>query len=78
MQKMFTGFPDNGEILNNSQKIRLIFQRFQNPNLTQIKSSPQVSYDLDQSNTVTYDFIPNSLTIEERQIRFRLGVAMGV
>ena len=61
MQKMFTRFYENGDILNDLQKIRLIFQKVQNPILTQIKSSLQVSYDLDQGNTVTYDFISNSL-----------------
>ena len=48
MQTMFPGFSENGEILNNLQKIRLLFQNFQNPILTQIKASFQVSYDLDK------------------------------
>ena len=39
MQTMFTGFSDNGEIINDSQKIRLLFQKFHNPILTQIKAS---------------------------------------
>ena len=39
MQTMFTGFSENGEILNDSQNIRLLFQNFQNPILTQIKAS---------------------------------------
>ena len=60
MQMVFTGFSDNGYILNNLQKIRLLFQKFQNPIITQIKASLQFSYDLDQANTVTYDFIANS------------------
>ena len=61
MQTMFTGFSENGDILNESQKIRLIFQKVQNPILTQIKASLYVYYDLDQTNTVTYKFISNSL-----------------
>ena len=64
MQTMFTGLSENGEILNDSQKIRLLFQKVQNPIMTQIKASLQVSYDLDQSNKVTYDFISNSLAAE--------------
>ena len=64
MQTTFTGFSENGEILNESQEIRLIFQKVQNPILTQIKASLQVSYDLDQSNTVTYDFISNNLAAD--------------
>ena len=46
MQTMFTGFYENGEILNNLQNIRLLFQKIQNPILTQIKASLQVYYDL--------------------------------
>ena len=65
---MFTGFSKTGEILNDSQKIRRIFQRVQNPILTQIKASLQVSYDLDQANTVTYEFISNSLVSEVSSI----------
>ena len=61
MQTMFTGFYENGEILNDSQKIRLPFQKVQNPILTQIKASLQVSYDMDQSKKATYDFIAKSL-----------------
>ena len=52
MQTMFTGFSENGEILNDSQKIRLLFKKVQNPILTQIKASLHVSYYLDQANTV--------------------------
>ena len=40
--------------------ICLLFWKVQNPILTQIKASLQVSYDLNQANTVTYDFISNS------------------
>ena len=65
---MFTGFSENGEILNYSQKIRFIFQKVQNPILTQIKASLQVSYDLDQSSTVTYDFISKIMTAEAASI----------
>ena len=68
MQKIFTGLSENGEILNDSQKIRLLFQKVQNPILTQIKASPQVSYDLYQANTVTYDFISNSMAAEYTSI----------
>ena len=32
--------------------------------LTQIKASLQVSYDLEQANTVTYNVIAKSLTVE--------------
>ena len=58
---MFTEFSENGEVLNDSQKIRIIFQKVQNPILTQIESSLQVFYDTDQANTLTYDFIANSM-----------------
>ena len=44
MQTMFTGFSDNGDILNDSQNIRLLFQKVHNLILTQIKASFQVSY----------------------------------
>ena len=47
MQTMFTGFSENENILNDSQKIRLLFQKVQNPILNQIKASIQFSYDLD-------------------------------
>ena len=61
---MFTGLYSNGDILNDLHKIRLLYQKVQNPILTQIKASLQVSYDMDQSNTVTYNFIYNSLAAE--------------
>ena len=67
-QTMFTGFSKNEEILNDLQKIRLLFQKVQNPILTQIKASLQVSYDLDQTNTVTYDFIWNIQAAEAASI----------
>ena len=53
MKMMFTGFSDNGDILNEMQTIRLQFQKVQNPILTQIKASLQVSFELDRANTVT-------------------------
>ena len=68
MQTMFTGFSENGEILNDSQNIRVLFQKVQNPIMTQIKASLQVSYDMDQANTVTYDFISDSLAAEVASI----------
>ena len=68
MQTMFTGFSENGEILNESQNIRLLFQKVQNPIMTQIKASFQVSYDLDQYNTFIYYFIFNFLTAEDASI----------
>ena len=61
IQTVFRGFSENGEILNDLQKICLIFQKFENPILTQIKASIQVSYDPDQVNTFTYDFIAKSI-----------------
>ena len=61
MQTMFTKLSDNEEILNDLQEIRLILQKFKNPIQTQIKASLQISYDLDQFNKVTYNFITNSL-----------------
>ena len=54
IQTMFTWFSENGEILNNSQKIRFISQKFQNPILTQIKASIQFYYGMYQSNIVNY------------------------
>ena len=68
MQTVFTELSDNAEILNNSQKIRLILQKVQNLILTKIKVSLQVSYDLDQANTVKHDFILNSLVAEAARI----------
>ena len=62
---MLGTLPDN---LKNSQKIHLPFQNFQNPILTQIKALLQVSYDLYQANTVTYDFIANSLAEEAKRL----------
>ena len=57
MQKMFTGFSDNEEILNDLQKICLQSQKVENPILIQMKASLHFYYDLVQANTVTYDFI---------------------
>ena len=64
MQTMFTGLSENIYILNDSQKICLMFQKVQNPILTKIKASLQVYYDLNQANMVTYNFISNSLAVE--------------
>ena len=68
MQKMFIGFSENGYILNESQKIRSLFQRVKNLILTQIKALLQVSYNMEQANTVTYDFISSSLAAENASI----------
>ena len=67
-QKMFTGFSDNGDIINNSQNIRLLFHKVQNRILIQIKVSLQVSYDMDKANTVTYNFIANNLESEAESL----------
>ena len=64
MQTMFTGLPENGKIPTDTQNIRLIFWKVHNPIMNQIKKSLQVSYDMDQANTVIYDFIANSLAAE--------------
>jgi hypothetical protein len=64
MQTMFTGFADNEEILTDAQKIRLLFEKVQSTSLQQVKSSLQVSYDLDQTGDVTFDFIANSMAAE--------------
>ena len=64
IRMMFTWFSENVEIINNSQNIRLLLQKFWNPIMTQIKALLQVSYDLYQANTVTYDFIDNSMASE--------------
>ena len=61
---MFTGLSDNREILNNFQKIHFLFQKVQDPIMTQIKASLQVSCDLNQANTVIYNFISISLAEE--------------
>ena len=53
MQTMFTGFYENVEILNDSNNIRLLFQKVQNLIMTQVKVSLQVSYNMYQANTVT-------------------------
>jgi hypothetical protein len=63
MQSMFTGFADNGEVLSDAQKIRLLFGKVQSPNLIQVKNALQVSYDLNHEE-VSYDFIANSLAAE--------------
>ena len=47
MQTKFTGFSENGEIINDPQKICLIFQKVQNQIMNQIKESIQVSYDME-------------------------------
>ena len=77
IQTMFIGFSKNGETLNDLQKIRLLFQKVQNLIWNQIKASPQVSYDLDQANIVTYDVIANSLDSEALSIGYHTprGVA---
>jgi hypothetical protein len=42
-----------------------LFQKVQAPNLAQVKSALQVSYDLGaDNNQVIYDFIANSLAVE--------------
>jgi hypothetical protein len=64
MQAMFTGFNDNGEFMDEPQKIRLLFQKVQSPALTQVKNALQVQYDLDRDENVTFDFIANSLAKE--------------
>jgi hypothetical protein len=64
MQSMFTGFEDNDKILSDSQKVRLLFDKVQNPSLTTVKNALQVSYDLDANESVTYNFIANSLAAE--------------
>ena len=64
MQSMFTGFADNEEVLTGKQKIHFLFEKVQSLNLNQMKSSLQVSYDLDQMGDVTFDFIANSLAAE--------------
>ena len=71
MQTMFTGLSENGEILNESHKIRLLFKKVQNPILTQIKESLQVSHDMYQSKKVTYEFISNSLEAEAASLRYQ-------
>ena len=38
--------------------------------MTQIKASLQVSYDLDQSNTVTYNYIANILKVEATSLGY--------
>ena len=64
MQSMFTGFADNEEVLTDQQKIRLLFEKVQSLVSTQVKASLQVSYNLDQTSDVTFDFIANSLAAE--------------
>ena len=74
---MFTVFYENWGTLKNSQKIHLLFQKVQKPIMTQIKASLQVSYDLDQANTVTYEFIYNIMAAEAASIGYHTpqGVA---
>ena len=68
MQTTLTRFSDNGEIINDSQKICIIFQKVQNPILTEIKAALQVSYDLYQDNTVTYELIAKILATESSSL----------
>jgi len=68
LQSMFTGFADNEEVLTDGQKIRLLFEKVQSPSLTQVKSSLQISYDLDQTGDVTFDFIANSMAAEAASV----------
>ena len=70
MQTMFTGLSENGEILNDSQKIFLIFQKFQKLILTQIKASFQIFYDMEQSKKVTYHFIANNMAVETSSLGY--------
>ena len=70
IQTMLTRFSENGEIFNDSQKIQVIFQKVQSHILTQIKASLQVSYDINKSNTATYDFIYNRLSEEAASIGY--------
>ena len=70
IQEMFTGFFENGEILNDSKKIGLLFQKVQKPIMTQIKASLHVSYDMYRDNIVTYDFIFNSLAAESASLGY--------
>ena len=48
MKSVYTGFGDNNDLLTESQKIRLLFQKFHSPSLTQVNNAFQVSYNLDQ------------------------------
>ena len=38
----------NNDLLTESQKIRLLFQKFHSPSQTQVNNAFQVSYNLDQ------------------------------
>jgi hypothetical protein len=64
MQFMCNGFIDNGEDFSEAQKIRLLFDKVQHPQLETVKQSLQISYNLNSDNTVNYDFITNSLSAE--------------
>jgi hypothetical protein len=68
MQAMFTGFEDNGELLNDEQKVRLLFKKVESPGLTVVKNALKVQYDLDPNNNVTYNFIANSLSAEAAKL----------
>ena len=46
--------------------------------MTQIKASLQVSYDLDQVNIVTYDFIANSNSLTEEAASLGKHTPLGV
>jgi hypothetical protein len=60
MELMRVGFSDHGETLTEPQVIRLLFAKVQHPSLETVKSSLQISYDLQTDNGVDYDFIVNS------------------
>jgi hypothetical protein len=64
MQLMFNGFNDSGEVYSESQKVRLLFDKVQHPQLETTKQTLQISYNLATDDTVGYDFIANSLSAE--------------
>ena len=64
-QAVFAGFEDSGEVLTNTQKTRLLFQKIQSPSLAQVKSVLKAQLGLDVgAMTITRDFVPNSLAAE--------------
>ena len=64
MKYMFTGFEGNDEILTEAHKIQLISQKSQRTSSTQVNNALQVSNDLDQEKSVTFDFISKIMAAE--------------
>lgn len=64
MAEMFTGFANNGEAFQETQKIRLLFEKVMCPQLESMKQSLKNLYNLDQNGMLDFTFIVNALATE--------------